>query len=304
MGTIGKAVLRQIYRCAGLLLLVSLVAACGGEKSGSPSQSQFSYDKSKPLAVRDKPTSFSTNDVRVDDVSFTGPGKTRLKAYVLMPSGSKGRHPAVIYAHGAGGDRKQLLDEALKMADKGAVTLTLDMIYSPNRARPLPGGMAGARANSKLEQEGVKEVRRAVDYLQSRDDVDGDQIGYVGWSAGARMGAITAGVEHRIKAYDLISGGAVPVSEYVSLAPADLRVELRTVLEEADPLHFVGLAKPSELLFQDGRQDEIVPQAALKELAGAGSEPKEVRWYDAGHAPNAKIWADSRSWLADRLESS
>src|SRR5262245_12795312 len=230
MGTIGKALLSQIYRCAGLLLLVALVAACGGEKSDISSQSQFSYDESKPLDVQDKPTSLSAKDVRVDDVSFTGPGNTRLHAYVLKPSGSNGRHPAVIYAHGAAGDRKELLGEARKMADEGAVTLTLDMIYSPNRARPLPEGMAGARANTKLEQEGVKEVRRAVDYLQSRDDVDGDEIGYVGWSAGARMGAITAGVEHRIKAYDLISGGAVPVSEYVSLAPADLRVELRTLL--------------------------------------------------------------------------
>src|SRR5215216_1351626 len=174
MDTIGKALLRPIYRCAGLLLLVALVAACSGGKSDVPSQSQFSYDDSRPLDVRDKPTSFSTNDVRVDDVSFTGPGHTRLNAYLVKPSGSKGRHPAVIYAHGAGGDRQELLDEARKMALKGAVTLTLTMIYSPRRAKPLPEGMAGARANSKLEQEGVKEVRRAVDYLQSRDDVDAD----------------------------------------------------------------------------------------------------------------------------------
>lgn len=300
MGTIGKAVLRQIYRCAGLLLLVALVAACGGEKSDVPSQ--FSYDDSQPLEVQDKPTSFSTNEVRVDDISFTGPGDTRLNAYLLMPSGSNGRYPAVIYAHGAGGDRQELLDEALKMAEKGAVTLTLDMIYSPSRARPLPEGMAGARTNSKLEQEAVKEVRRAVDYLQSRDDVDDGEIGYVGWSQGARMGAVVSGVEHRIKAFDLIAGGAAPVSEYVKYAPADLQDELRTLLQKTDPIHFVGLAKPSELLFQDGRQDEIVPEAALRQLAGSGSEPKEVRWYDSGHVPSAKMWADSRSWLANRLE--
>jgi len=292
--------LRQIYRCAGLLLLVALVAACGGEKSNTPSE--FSYDDSRALDVQDKPTSFSTNDVRVDDISFTGPGNTRLNAYVLMPSRSTGRHPAVIYAHGAGGDRQELLDEALKMADKDAVTLTLDMIYSPSRAKPLPEGMAGARANSKLEQEAVKEVRRAVDYLQSRDDVNDDQIGYVGWSAGARMGALISGVEHRIKAYDLIAGGAAPVSDYVEAAPVDLQDELRTLLEKTDPMHFVALAEPSALLFQDGRQDEIVPEEALKTLADAGSEPKEVRWYQSGHVPSSKMWADSRSWLADRLE--
>ncbi|HEU5066393.1 MAG TPA: acetylxylan esterase [Gaiellaceae bacterium] len=300
MGTIGKALLRQIYRCAGLLLLVALVAACGGEKSDVPSQ--FSYDDSQPLDVQDKPTSFSTNEVRVDDISFTGPGSTRLNAYLLMPSASSGRHPAVIYAHGAGGDRQELLDEALKMSEQGAVTLTLDMIYSPSRARPLPQGMAGARANSKLEQQAVKEVRRAVDLLQSRDDVDDDAIGYVGWSQGARMGAVISGVEHRIKAFDLIAGGAAPVSEYVKYAPVDLQDELRTLLQKTDPIHFVGLAKPSELLFQDGRQDEIVPEAALRKLAGAGSEPKEVRWYESGHVPSATMWADSRNWLAERLE--
>ena len=302
MGTIGKALLRQIYRCAGLALFVALAAGCGGDKSSVPSQ--FSYDDSRALDVQDKPTSFSTNEVRVDDIAFTGPGDTRLNAYVLMPSNSEGKHPAVIYAHGAGGDRQELLDEARQMAEKGAVTLTLDMIYSPSRAKPLPQGMAGARENSRLEQEAVKEVRRAVDYLQSRDDVDDDQIGYVGWSAGARMGALISGVEHRIKAFDLIAGGGAPVSEYVKYAPADLQEELETILEKTDPIHFVGLAKPSELLFQDGRQDEVVSEAALKGLAGAGSEPKEVRWYESGHVPSSKMWSDSRTWLADKLEIS
>lgn len=302
MGTIGKALPRQIYRCAGLVLLVVLAAGCGGDKSSVPAQ--FEYDDSRALDVQEKPTSFGTNEVRVDDISFTGPGDTRLNAYVLMPSGSEGRHPAVIYAHGAGGDRQELLDEARQMAEKGAVTLTLDMVYSPSRAKPLPEGMAGARENSRLEQEAVKEVRRAVDYLQSRDDVDDEQIGYVGWSQGARMGALISGVEHRIKAYDLIAGGAAPVEEYVKAAPVDLQDELETILEKTDPIHFVGLAKPSELLFQDGRQDEVVPEAALKELADAGSEPKDVRWYQSGHVPSSKMWSDSRAWLADKLEIS
>jgi dienelactone hydrolase len=291
----------QIYRCAGLFLLVALVAGCGGgEQSSVPSQ--FTYDDSKPLDAQIKPTSFSTNEVRVDDVSFTGPGDTRLNAHLLTPSGVEGSHPAVIYAHGAGGDRQELLDEALQMAGKGAVTLTLDMIYSPQRARRLPEGMEGVRANSKREAEAVKEVRRAVDFLQSRDDVDEDEIGYVGWSAGARTGALTSGVEHRIKAFDLIAGGAAPVSEYVKYFSGDLQDELETLLEKTDPLHFVALATPSKLLFQNGRQDEVVPEAALKALAQAGSEPKEVRWYDAGHAPSEKMWADSRSWLSDHLD--
>jgi dienelactone hydrolase len=208
----------------------------------------------------------------------------------------------VIYAHGAGGDRQELLAEATEMARKGAVTLTLDMIYTPERAIQLPQGMEGVRANSDLEVEAVKEVRRAVDLLQSLDSVDGKQIGYVGWSQGARMGALISGVEHRIKAFDLLAGGAAPISVYVKPAPVELRPELTKIFERTDPLHYVALAKPSALLFQDGREDQVVPEAALKELARAGSEPKEIRWYDSGHVPSAKAWADSRGWLADHLE--
>ncbi len=93
MGTIGKALLRQIYRCAGLLLLVALVAACGGEKSDAPSQ--FSYDDSKPLDVQDKPTSFSTNEVRVDDISFTGPGNTlSTRTSCCRPARKAGTRPS------------------------------------------------------------------------------------------------------------------------------------------------------------------------------------------------------------------
>jgi len=294
-------VLRETYRCAAVLLATAtLLVGCGSDKTSNLA-APFAYDASKPLALESTATSLGGNGVEVRDLSFGGPGTTRLNAYLATPA-SSGEHPAVVYAHGAGGDRLELLSEATEMARTGAVTLTLDMIYAPKRAKPLPEGMAGARENSRLEVEAVREVARAVDLLRSLPYVDGDRIAYVGWSAGARMGAIVAGVDHRIQAFDLIAGGAAPVSEYVELAPPDLRAELEAVLVKTDPLHYVGRASPSALLFQAARNDEIVPQAALEELAAAGSEPKQVRWYDSGHDPSSKAWADSRRWLGDRLD--
>jgi cephalosporin-C deacetylase-like acetyl esterase len=293
-------VLRPIYRCAGLALVAAALAGCGSdEKPNVPSQ--FAYDDSQALAVESTSTALGADGVKVEDVSFDGPGDTRLTGYLVTPSRSSARHPAVIYGHGAGGDRQELVDEAMNMAREGAVTLTLDMIYSPARAAPLPEGMAGARENSRLEAECVQEVRRAVDLLQSLESVDGDQIGYVGWSQGARMGALISGVEHRIKAFDLIAGGAASVSELVSFAPTELQAELTTLFEKTDPIHFVALAKPSALLFQGGRDDDVVPRAAFDALASAGSRPKEVRRYDAGHLPTEKMWTDSRTWLSDQL---
>jgi hypothetical protein len=116
------------------------------------------------------------------------------------------------------------------------------------------------------------------------------------------MGALISGIERRIKAFDLIAGGAAPVSLFLNQAPAELRPELREIFEKTDPLRHVAQAAPSAFLFQLGRDDEVVPEAALRELARAGSEPKEVRWYDTGHLPSEELWADSRTWLADELD--
>jgi dienelactone hydrolase len=302
MGTIGWTVSRETYRCAVLVLAAAAVlAGCGGSgKKESVLAAPFAYDASKPLNLKSRDTSLGSNGTEVRDVSYDGPAERRLKAYLLSPPG-EGRHPAVIFVHGAVGTRSELLSEAADMTRQGAVALTLEMSYSPSRATPLPPGMAGLRARIGTEVDSVREVRRAVDLLRSLPSVDGDQIGYVGWSAGARIGAIAAGVDHRIRAFDLIAGGAIPVKEYVRLAPPNMRVSIGSLLGRTDPLRYVGHAAPSALLFQDGRRDEIVPQAALKALASVGSDPKELRWYDTGHAPGPKAWTDSRRWLADRL---
>lgn len=301
MGTIGRAVLRETYRCAALLLAAAVLAGCGdSSKKESSLAAPFAYESARPLNLKSRGTPLGSEGIEVRDLSYDGPAGSRLTAYLTSPPGA-GRHPAVVFVHGAGGNRAELVSEAVAMAQKGAVALTLEMSYSPQRAAPLPPGMDGLRARTGTEVESVREVRRAVDLLRSLPSVDGDRIGYVGWSAGARIGAIVAGVDHRIRAFDLIAGGASPVDEYVRLAPLEIRSEVDSLLGKTDPLRYVGHAAPSALLFQNGRRDEIVPQAALKALADAGSDPKELRWYDTGHVPSEKSWADSRNWLAGRL---
>ena len=219
MGTIVTAVLRETYRCAAVVLAAAAVlAGCGGSEDDSGLAKPFEYESSQPLDFHSRTTPLGGQGVEVRDISFAGPAGTELDGYLASPS-SAGKHPGVIYAHGAGGNRSEMLDQAIAMAHQGAVALTLDMSYSPDRAAPLPAGMAGVRARAQTEVDAVREIRRSVDLLRSLSFVDGDRLGYVGWSAGARMGAVAAGVDHRIQAFDLISGGATPVSEYVDLAP-------------------------------------------------------------------------------------
>jgi predicted esterase len=72
-------------------------------------------------------------------------------------------------------------------------------------------------------------------------------------------------------------------------------------LGAVDPLRWVARARRGTILLQDGRQDEVVPLAALRSLATAAGPAAELRWYDQGHAPSKGAYLDQLAWLAARL---
>ena len=281
--------------------LVLSLASCGGSDPASKQIAEaYAYDESKPLALRDNGVVNENYAVKVRDVSFAGPSE-RVPAYLITPPG-KGPYPAVIYLHGAGGDRLEMVYRATWLAGRRAVALTVESPYSPNRGVDLGPGIAGLRKERNRTVMGIVELRRAVDLLQSLPQVDDDRIGFVGYSAGARSGAILAGVEPRIRAFVLMSGGEDTVDEYTALVSPEQQDEVRPLLEDTDGLRFIAQASPARLLFQAGRRDEVVPRDALETLIRAGSEPKQVKWYDAGHALNTRAERDQLDWLTDELE--
>ena len=54
----------------------------------------------------------------------------------------------------------------------------------------------------------IIDLRRAVDLLASRSDVDPERIAYLGVSYGGMMGGLLASIEDRLQAYVLIVGDA------------------------------------------------------------------------------------------------
>jgi dienelactone hydrolase len=226
---------------------------------------------------------------------------TRIDGYLLLPPGSRQR-PAVVVVHGSGGDRGELLRQAGWLAARNVVALTITESSTPNP--PVPSSAGPAALLRQIRDTQVRDVvaaRRAVDVLRSLRAVDPQRIGYLGWSAGAKTGAFVAASEPHVKALVLLSAGADPVSAFVAHAPAALRTAVRRTLGSVDPIRYIAAARPGSVLLEDGKRDEIVPHAALRNVIHAAPKGTTVRWYAARHALNRTAYHDAFDWLARKL---
>lgn len=281
---------------AALAVAGAVVAAGCGEDARD--EGPFAYDRSVPLDARDGGVVHEAAGLVVRDVSFVTPAG-RVEGLLVAPKGARGL-PAAVYVHGAGGDRTSMLAAASSLAARRAVALTLTQ---PSTAATATGSDARERLRiyRDVTVADVLAVRRAIDFLETRPEVDPARIGYLGWSAGARTGALLSGVDERLRGLVLLSGGSATVRAYVDAASDELRGEVERVLTEIDPLHWVARAEPDRLLLQNGEQDEVVPREALDALADAAPEGTDVRWYPAGHALDADAYTEHLDWLAERL---
>jgi len=283
----------------GILLtsvVAVLVAGCGGDQTaGDP----FAYDADRSLEV-DRGSHVPANDlVDVRELTFES-GADRVEAYLAAPREGGAQVPAVVFLHGAGGDRSEQLASAIELAERGALALTITI---PSRRKSPPADADPVDALRWQRDSIVADVvaaRRALDLLAADERVDGDRLGLVGWSMGARLAAIVADVDPRARATVLISGGALPVAEYVAAAPAELQDDVQEVLPVIDPLSHIGNVKGA-LFVQAGRSDSIVPQRALRAIVDAARDGTRVRWYAADHALDRQAESDRLDWLSDQL---
>jgi dienelactone hydrolase len=154
------------------------------------------------------------------------------------------------------------------------------------------------------------DLRRGVDVLTQHERVDSARIGYVGYSYGAAMGGLLAGIEPRIKAYGLMVGdgglvnhftdGNQPVGGFETIDPV-ARERWLEAMEPIEPIYYVGHASPSALFFQNARYDRSVTEEDALAYQAAGSEPKKVQWYDSGHGLPTQAYIDMVHWLAKQI---
>jgi len=262
----------------------------------------FDYDAEAPLDVEEVGVE-QQDGIAVHDVSYASPMGGRVTAYLVVPPG-EGPFAGVLFAHPGGGDRSYFLDEAVTLTRAGAVSVLVDAPWA--RPEPWQRQFDYTPENDRAVYiQDVVDLRRAVDLLVEREEVDPERIGFVGYSYGAHTGGVLSGVETRIRAYALVSGiprqsDRIPWHIASTLPVEDLVAYLEAI-RPLDAVNYVGHAAPAALLFQCGREDEIVGAEDFLRYYEAGSQPKQILWYDAGHRLNEQAQNDRDRWLGERL---
>jgi fermentation-respiration switch protein FrsA (DUF1100 family) len=68
-----------------------------------------------------------------------------------------------------------------------------------------------------------------------------------------------------------------------------------------DPIAHIGRAAPAALYFQNGLRDPGLPPPEAETLYQAACQPKQIHWYEAGHALNGRACQDRFTWLQEQL---
>ena len=109
------------------------------------------------------------------------------------------------------------------------VALTIDS--ADNRPRPQGQQTGGALKQQRdIAVQTVIDARRGIDLLHSLPQVGASPVGVLGFSAGAKSAAVLSGVEPRLKAAVLVSGGAPSLKKVVDQAPANARATITAML--------------------------------------------------------------------------
>jgi uncharacterized protein len=252
-------------------------------------------------------SSRSLDGLRVHELSFASPGgSSRVPASLVVPEG-RGPFAGVVVGHGsAPTGRLNILPHALDLARTGAVAVLIDAPYVRQGVWPVTFTERDAEGQVQF----IVDLRRAIDLLLERPEVDPARLAYVGHSHSAAMGGLLAGIERRIGSYVLASGDGGLVSHFTGEGgdsvellrhPEDARRKWLEAMEPIEPIRFVGRAAPAALFFQAGLHDEAVPRSLAESFYSAASEPKMLRWYDAGHVLNEQALLDHVEWLGERV---
>ena len=258
----------------------------------------FDYDAERPPVIE-----ITGAEISISDLTYqTAPGRG-VRAYLVVPAGT-GPHAALLFLHPGPGSRATFLAEAVTLAGMGAASLLVDAPWADSTAAAWGQAVTDPEEAVREHTRTVIDLRRGIDLLLARPDIDPDRIGFVGHSLGALFGAVLAGVDRRLRAAVLMAGTG-RFADVAAVNLPDLRGERLEhycqTLAELDPAVWVGRAAPTPLFFQAALRDEFFTEEQGREFFEQAGDPKSLKWYDAGHSLNEAARRDRVTWLIKQL---
>lgn len=254
--------------------------------------SVFTYDKTN-LAPQLESVDDTNPRWRKERVSFnTAYNNERMGAVLFLPKRVSPPFQTLVYmpSDGAKNSRSSeyLSDQWLFLGLVENGRALIYPIYKGTYERgPRPG--TGSAAHRDYVIEVSKDLGRAIDYLETREDIRADRLAYVGYSTGANLGSLLPAVEKRFKALVLVGGG------FTDAKP----------LAMVDPINFAPRVTIPTLML-NGRYDFIRPletsQLPMYRWLGAPVADKRHVVYECGHTvPPKQAEAEMQAWLAHYL---
>jgi dienelactone hydrolase len=269
---------------------------------------RFDYDTKQSLDAHDNIIE-TFNGGTLHDITYTSPKGGPVSAYLIVPEG-KGPFAAVLFGHWGNGTRTEFIPEAKLYARSGALSLIPD--YPWERVQPWRKTMHNLDKpdlDRDNEIQAVVDLRRGIDLLLARPDVDRTRLAYVGHSYGAQWGSILSAVDKRMKTSVLMEGMAEASDALLRGTDPDM-VDLRKALPpgalekycqitgEIDAIHFAGYAAPIPTLLQFANYEQYFDKTSTECYAAAASDPETVLYYDTGHDLNGpQALQDRYDWL-------
>jgi len=142
-----------------------------------------------------------------------------------------------------------------------------------------------------LWRQALRECRLAFNYLGARPEVDRGCLGVAGYSLGSFLAVMVASAEPAARAVALAAGGDLPEG-------TPLTAIARTI---ADPLRAVRRLDGRPLLMAHGRWDRTVKPDQAQRLFDAAREPKELKWWNAGHRLPPEAIDYAATWIVAQL---
>ena len=145
-----------------------------------------------------------------------------------------------------------------------------------------------------------EDIRRTIDLLASRPEIDPERIGITGISLGGIIAATAAGAEPRLHRAGLVlAGGDLlgiinharetrPLSLMIQALPQGQRADVEKSIDAVDPLRYAGALSKSaadgRVLMINAAEDEVIPRSSTQKLAAALGISDRVLWLEGlGH---------------------